>query len=83
MSLAKEEVCILWEDGDIERMACGAVEGVGESYWGACHEKQIRAFYRALREGDTAPWTPQDARKTLEIVQAIYLSARIGDAVKI
>lgn len=81
--LTLEEMEIRWKDGRREVIHPDSAAGtaVGESYWGAFHEIQIRDCYEALLEGRPMPWTPQDAKKTLEIVQAIYLSARIGSAV--
>ena len=64
-------------------IGCGAGPGGGESYWGVCHERQLAAAYRALRAGEPLPWTPEDAKKTLEIVQAIYLSARTQSPVRL
>lgn len=55
----------------------------GESYWGSYHFYQIRECYRALKEGTPMPWPAEDARKTLEIVQGIYESARINGPVKL
>lgn len=55
----------------------------GESYWGSYHYDQIRECYRALRDGRDMPWAAEDAKKTLEIVQAIYESARINGAVEL
>ncbi len=48
----------------------------GESYWGSCHQVQLEAFYQALREQKPVPVDPVDALKTLQLVQAIYTSAR-------
>lgn len=81
--LALEEMEIRWNDGRREVIHPDSAAGtaVGESYWGAFHEIQVRDCYEALLEGRAMPWTPQDAKKTLEIVQAIYLSARVGSDV--
>ena len=67
--------------GTADPIQGAAGTAVGESYWGAFHEIQVRDCYEALLEGRAMPWTPQDAKKTLEIVQAIYLSARVGSDV--
>lgn len=48
----------------------------GESYWGVCHELQLREFYSALEKGKPVPTDPEDALQTLELVQAIYTSAK-------
>lgn len=82
-TLTLEHMEIRWKDGNSEIIDCTASASAGESYWGACHEKQLRAAYQALRDGNPLPWAPEDAKKTLEIVQAIYLSARINAAVQI
>ncbi len=79
--LTLEEMEIRWADGRRQVIQPSEVQQGGESYWGAFHEKQLRAYYEALAAGDTVPWTPEDAKKTLEIVQAIYLSARIQSKV--
>lgn len=55
----------------------------GESYWGSYHFYQIRECYQALKEGTLMPWSAEDARKTLEIVQGIYESARINGPVEL
>lgn len=58
-------------------------KGSGESYWGDCHYQQIKEFYHCLAMGEDVPWDPEDAKKTLEIVLAIYESSRKGKAVRI
>ncbi len=55
----------------------------GEQYWGSCHFLQVQDFYRCLRENRPVPWSPQDAKKTLEIVLAIYQSSREQQAVRL
>ena len=82
--LTQEEMCIRWADGRVEQIhpTAAGLTPPGESYWGAFHEMQIRDCYAALRTGRTLPWTPQDARKTLELVQAIYQSARVQSDVE-
>lgn len=82
-TLTLEHMEIRWNDGTLESIDCMAESSSGESYWGACHEKQLKAAYDALRKGDPIPWSPEDANKTLEIVQAIYLSSRINGPVQI
>ncbi len=53
----------------------------GEGYWGAYHQKQISDFYAKLATGDTVPFTPEDATKTLQIVLGIYQSSMTNQAV--
>ena len=69
---------IRWRDGKEEVIlpSTGSTEDVGENYWGTFHEKQIADFYEALREKRTVPWSPEDARRTLEVVLGLYTSAR-------
>ena len=80
-TLTKDRMEIAWTDGRKEDIPCGTADLGGESYWGVCHERQLQAAYHALRQGKDLPWDPEDAKKTLEIVQAIYLSARIQGTV--
>ena len=79
--LTQEDLELRWADGRTERILSTAPATGSLSYWGACHEKQLRVCYDALRAGKPLLWTPQDARKTLEIVEAIYTSARIHSPV--
>lgn len=53
----------------------------GPGYWGASHETQIRAFYRAVQTDGPVPVDGPDARKTLEIVKGIYRSSALGTRV--
>lgn len=55
----------------------------GENYWGSCHFLQIKDFYQALRDDRPIPWEAEDAKKTLEIVLAIYQSSREHKAIKL
>ncbi len=50
--------------------------GGGEDYWGSCHRLMLKDFYRALAAGEPVPVDPEDALKTLELVQAVYRSSR-------
>ncbi|MFA5147204.1 MAG: Gfo/Idh/MocA family oxidoreductase [Candidatus Omnitrophota bacterium] len=45
-------------------------------YWGYCHFNQIRDYYEALRAGRKPAITGEDAKKTQELVWAIYESSR-------
>lgn len=80
--LTYDEMVITMSDGvkRVIRPSSGA-DSVGENYWGVFHQKQLEDCYSALLDGRRMPWTPEDAAKTLEIVNAIYLSARLGSEV--
>lgn len=52
----------------------------GLHYWGAEHSAQVRDFYHCLSSGKAVPFRPEDAKKTLEIVQGIYYSSYTGKA---
>ncbi len=83
-TLTHEQMEIAWADGRREVILPEAEgSGTGESYWGACHLAQIRECYRALAQGQVMPWEPEDAKKTLAIVQGIYESARIQGEVRL
>ncbi len=45
-------------------------------YWGYCHYSQIKDFYEALRRRKRPAITAEDAKKTQELVWAIYESSR-------
>lgn len=81
--LTADKMEIQWNDGRYETILPSqtAKDGTGADYWGGFHEKQIRTCYHALIHGSEMPWNPEDAKKTLEIVLAIYLSSRISDMV--
>lgn len=80
--LTYDEMVLTWADGRRETIHPDSAPALnGEGYWGAFHEIQLRECYTALREGRPIPWTPEDAAKTLAIVQGIYNSARIQQAV--
>ena len=82
--LTYDEMVIQWADGRREEIHPDSAPTLtGESYWGAFHELQIRDCYTALLEGRPIPWTPEDATKTLAIVQGIYNSARVNQAVRL
>ncbi len=49
----------------------------GEKF-GAAHVRQLRAIFRALRDGGEVPVPGAEARKAVEIILAIYQSARSG-----
>lgn len=49
---------------------------IGKDYWGTTHVMQLEDFYRAILEGKNPLVTGLEGRKTLEIVKAIYLSAK-------
>ncbi|MFA6079820.1 MAG: Gfo/Idh/MocA family oxidoreductase [Candidatus Omnitrophota bacterium] len=45
-------------------------------YWGYCHFSQIRDYYNSLRAGKKPAVTADDAKKTQDLVWAIYESSR-------
>ncbi len=83
--LTFDKMEISWKDGRKEIITPSeGAEGVsGETYWGIFHEKQIADFYRALKAGETVTWDGEDARRTLEVVLGLYLSARTQSEIKL
>lgn len=53
-----------------------SISETGESYWGSYHTVQIRDFYERLALGEQVSVEPADAAKTLELVLALYTSAK-------
>lgn len=58
-----------------------ASDVAGKACYGLSHKTEIGEYHKALLEGRPAPITGPDARKALEIVLAIYESARSGQRV--
>ncbi len=54
----------------------------GEPF-GAAHKRQLAVILDALRSGDTPPVPPKEARKAVDIILAIYESAKIGKRVAV
>ncbi len=50
-------------------------EGV-KSYWGVSHLKQIKDFYEALTNGKSPAIDGKEARKTQQMISAIYQSGK-------
>lgn len=48
----------------------------GKDYWGIHHLAQLKDFYSKLAEGKPVPIDPEEAKKTLEMVLAIYRSSK-------
>ncbi len=51
--------------------------------FGASHRRQLKLILEALREGETPPVPPSEARKAVDIILAIYESATSGRRVAI
>ncbi|MDQ3525265.1 MAG: Gfo/Idh/MocA family oxidoreductase [Chloroflexota bacterium] len=54
----------------------------GEPF-GASHRRQLRLIIAALRDGDTPPVPAREARKAVDVILAIYKSAKHGQRVTI
>jgi predicted dehydrogenase len=77
----------LARDIDLGRDRLGALEAIeaevdsrfiGKGYYGNSHPKQVEDFVKAIQEGREPFITGKDARKTLEVIFAIYRSADRG-----
>lgn len=51
--------------------------------FGGAHRRQLRLIVQALRDGETPPVPGQEARKAVDVILAIYESARTGNRVTI
>lgn len=51
--------------------------------FGAAHQRQLRLILEALQEGETPPVPASEARKAVDIILAIYESAKTGKRVPI
>ncbi|MEQ9811976.1 MAG: Gfo/Idh/MocA family oxidoreductase, partial [Azospirillaceae bacterium] len=71
-------------DAERQRAVDGALADLPETYpAGESFAGQFAAFHRALVTGTTPPVTLADSRQSLELVTAIYHSARCGDPVSL
>lgn len=64
-----------------EQLGSGASDPKGFSY--EMHRRQIHEFITALREAKPVALDGQEARKSLEIILAIYRSAKTGEPVQL
>lgn len=76
--LEGETVTVSLQGQEPYRIAPSCDPHTGENYWGNNHLAQIREFYRCIRENRQPPVTPEDATATLEVVLALYRSAKAG-----
>lgn len=82
--LTYDKMEITLADGTKEEiLPASCSDSNSENYWGSYHYYQIRECYRALQDGGTMPWTAEDAKRTLAIVQGIYESSRINGVVEL
>ncbi len=51
--------------------------------WARSHETQFRLIFEALRDGTVPPVPGEEARNALELILAIYASARTGERVRL
>ena len=51
--------------------------------WSRSHETQFRLIFEALRDGTVPPVPGEEARNALEVILAIYESARTGERVRL
>lgn len=51
--------------------------------FGSAHRRQLRLIIESLQNGDTPPIPPREARRAVDIILAIYESARQGNRVSI
>lgn len=82
VTLSDHDVVTIERDGrePLVILSDGETDG-GESYWGKHHLTQLKDFYRCLMAGEPVPVNPEDAMRTLEVVQGIYESAKTGKTV--
>jgi predicted dehydrogenase len=70
-------------DGEEEQRAAWELEDTGRSGFPGFHAEQIRDFLQAVRDNRPPAVTGRDARKSLEVILAIYESSRTGQAVRL
>lgn len=66
------DLTVTYDDGRVETIGeRGAVQG-DRSYWGTSHELLIHDFYRQLDDARPFWISPDEAYKTLDIIQQVY-----------
>ena len=56
---------------------------LGPGYWGQSHAKQINDFFRSVRKGERPYIDGHEGKKAMELVLAMYQSARKDDWVRL
>lgn len=70
-------------NGDDEHRAAWELEDTGGSGFPGFHALQIRDFLKSMRERRPPAVTGRDARKSLEVILAIYESSRTGQPIRL
>ncbi len=81
--IVKDSAYIGYKNGRNEKAEPGADEYIDygdgvRDYWGYCHFNEIREFYRSLAAGKKPAVTAEDAKKTQDLIWAIYESSKRG-----
>jgi len=69
--------------GEEAHRATWEIQDTGGSGFPGFHALQIRDFLQAVRDGRPPAVTGRDARKSLEVIVAIYQSSRTGQPVRL
>ena len=80
LRMEEENVTLLWADGRTEHRSFpqGGGPGAGKAYWGSSHGLCIGDFYRCVQAGEPFPNDIPGVRDTMELMLAVYQSAREG-----
>jgi predicted dehydrogenase len=70
------DLTVNYADGRTEVIAERKAASGGRAYWGVSHELLIRDFYARLHEDEPFWIHPQEAEKSLRIVQNVYSQSR-------
>lgn len=84
--IVKDSGYIGYKNGTKEKAEPGADEYIDygdgvRDYWGYCHFNQIKDFYHSLSKKTKPAVTAEDAKKTQDLVWAIYESSKRGKKV--
>lgn len=85
LRMEEQQVSMTWKDGTKEHfsLASQPVAGGGKAYWGASHGLCIADFYQCIREGKPFRNDIPDVTDTVELMLALYESAREGRVVSL
>ncbi len=77
------QVTVFYRDGRVEKPSVDAQRPMGKSCWGSSHAACIAAFYRAIREGERFTEDLDGVMDTVQLMLAVYESARGGMPVEV
>lgn len=77
------DITLYYKDGRVEHPDLGKLPTLGKSYWGSGHAICIGDFYDCVKNGRHFPQELSDMEDSIQLMLAVYESAKTGQGVKI